>query len=73
MKNSSFLVRYEESGIGTWAVVFAHSGEQIRQRCPLLEVFESRPPWMTADEYARISDDNSFVIGSHCVGGLVPV
>ena len=73
MKNRPFLVRYQESGSGAWAVVFAHSGEQIRQRCPLLEVFESRPDWMSVDEYARISDDHSFVIGAHAVGGLIPV
>jgi hypothetical protein len=49
-----FLVCYDYGMGGVWAIIDAHSSDEIIQRYPMLNVKEARPPWMNDDLYSSI-------------------
>jgi len=57
-----FLVVHDYGMGGLWGVMSARSESEIVENFPALKVIESRPAWMSDDEYQRIETSNSFDI-----------
>lgn len=66
-----FLAVYDYGTGGVWAVINAHSKDEILERYPKLELVDSRPPWMSDDEYQEIVSKNSCDIDDEPTGWFV--
>lgn len=53
-KKEDFLVVYDYGSGGVWLVIHARSRDEITEKYRDLNVFDSRPDWMTDEEYHRI-------------------
>lgn len=70
MPTNSFLVLYDYGQGGLWAVIVADSAEQVRQRYPELEVFESPPEGLSIEVVAKIREQGEIGIDDPPVGWL---
>lgn len=73
MTKHPFLVVYDYGAGGVWAVIYAEDKAQIAAKYPLLKVVDTRPVWMTEDEYRQIRDALSFDIEAEPRGWLLSV
>jgi hypothetical protein len=51
----SYLVVYDYGMGGVWAIVYADSADSITTRYPELTIVDSRPAWMTHEQFARLA------------------
>ena len=65
---TDYLVAYDYGQGAVWAVIHANSGDEIVRKFPDLRVIESRPPWVTEQEYAQIKSENYMDIDNKPTG-----
>ena len=62
MSRKEFFVLYDYGQGGLWAVLRADSADQIRQRYPSLQIFETAPSMLSRELLAEIRRTDSFDI-----------
>ena len=70
MKRNFFVV-YDYGMGGVWAIITARSEHEITQKYPMLSVQETRPVWMTDDDYSKIARVRTFDIDNSPTGWLL--
>lgn len=70
MLTRRFYVVYDYGQGGLWAIIHAQNADQVRRRYPELEVFESRPEWLSTDVLAMIRDQGEMSIDGPPIGWL---
>lgn len=56
MTKRGFLAVYDYGTGGIWALIRAHSAIEIVEKYPELKIFESRPEWMSDEQYREIDN-----------------
>ncbi len=69
MKMNKYLVVYDYTSGGVWALVAATSEDEIIEKAPKLRVVKGQPVWMTNEIYHQIEEKMSFDI-NHPSGWL---
>ncbi len=62
MKKSSYLAVYDYGMGGVWCLIAARSKDEIAKSYPMLTVVDSRPAWMTDEDFQRIAVSHSYDI-----------
>ena len=73
MTKSPFLVAYDYGMGALWAVIYAHEKSQIAVKYPMLKIVDTRPSWMTEDEYQRVCQILSLDVDAEPRGWLLSV
>lgn len=55
---------------GIWFIIWAVSVDQIKTKYPFLQVFSTRPAWMTDEIYSQISLNHTVDIDEEPTGYL---
>lgn len=56
---------------GVWAVVLANDPSDVKSKYPWLTTFETRPGWMSEEEYRAIASTQTFDIDEAPHGWLL--
>jgi hypothetical protein len=65
-----FLINYDYGMGAVWAIITAHTRQEIESRFPDITVVDTRPPWMTDDQLERIASTLSLDIDDKPRGWL---
>ncbi len=66
-----YFAVYDYGMGGVWAIITAHSKDDITAKYPVLTIFETRPSWMTEQDYDRIASTSCFDIDDEPPNWLV--
>jgi hypothetical protein len=69
----NYLVCYDYGMGGLWGIITADSIQDISELYPELTVFETRPFWMTNDQYASIAKQPKYSLLKEPVGMLLTI
>lgn len=61
---NNYLVLYDYGSGGLWAVLKAESKQKILETIPKLQILDTRPSWMTEQNYQEILKETGYSIDS---------
>jgi hypothetical protein len=62
MMKKHHLVVYDYGSGGVWAIINARCEAEIIQKYPALAILQSRPLWMTDENYKEVASNRTFDI-----------
>ena len=68
---TDFLVVYDYGMGGVWAIIKAHSKDEIIQKYPMLSVVEERPSWMTDAYFDQVASARTYDVDDPPEGWLL--
>jgi hypothetical protein len=69
----SYLVVYDYGSGGVWAIINAHSKDEIARKYPMLNVHDERPNWMSDEHFKQVASARTFDIDDAPTGWLEQV